>query len=114
MISRIKKLYRGFLNSSFNQYHYISVYVLLSILVASLGIMLDQCAAIDIIAYIQIWGIKLLNGGLFLGSYFGVIYFLRGIKYDVLNEIFVEHNISAGIWLGLLAPALAIVLTINS
>jgi Na+-transporting NADH:ubiquinone oxidoreductase subunit NqrB len=86
----------------------------LSFIIGGIGIAINQNNFMDIVAYIQVWGIKLLNGGLFLGSAFGTIYFLKGTTYDVLHEIFEEHNIAASIFVGMYLLALAIVLTINS
>ena len=56
----------------YNQYHYIFLYALISFIVAGFSIVMDTHQIADVVSYIQIWGIKLLNGGLFLGSGFGL------------------------------------------
>jgi len=41
--------------------------------------------------------IKMLKVAIFLVTTFGLVYFLRDTQYDVMREIFDEHNTSAAV-----------------
>lgn len=63
---------------------------------------------------LEILAIKLVNVALLTGTSLAFIKFTKGTKFDVLKEIFEEHNISAAIYIGLFVLALALAITVNS
>lgn len=51
-----------------------------------------------------------LNLSFFIVTFFGIQYFMAGTDVDIPNEIFVEHNSAAAIYMGLLSLALATII----
>ena len=49
---------------------------------------------------------KLFNAAVPMGLFLGFVYTLRGTAYDVLEEIFDQHNIAAAIFLYTIAEIL--------
>lgn len=63
---------------------------------------------------LQVTSVKFINVAMLLGTSSALVYFTRGTKYDVLKEIFDEHNIAAALWLGLLTLAISLACTVVS
>lgn len=54
--------------------------------------------------------VKVVSVSVFLALSVGLLYALRGIKYNVLAEVFDEDNIAGAIFTGLMMIALALVI----
>lgn len=63
---------------------------------------------------LQIVAVKGINAGLLLGLSAGFLKVLRGTKYDVIAEIFDQHNVAAAIFTVGYVIALALALTVTS
>lgn len=53
--------------------------------------------------------VKMVAVAIFMAVSVGLLYALRGIKYNVLAEVFDENNVAAGIFTGLILVAMALV-----
>lgn len=58
----------------------------------------------------EIVTLRLIYVAFLFAASFGVILSLRGTKFDVLNEIFVENNIAASVLVGAIFIATALVI----
>lgn len=81
------------------------------------------CAAAAVLGYfaqqltgdnLQIVAVKVINAALIMVIPSAFIHFLRGTKYDIYEEIFVQHNIAAAIFVGLAWLSFALGVTVNS
>lgn len=54
--------------------------------------------------------VKVVSVSVFLALSVGLIYALRGIKYNILAEVFDENNVAGAIFTGLMMIALALVI----
>lgn len=61
------------------------------------------------LALVDIVLVKVVSVAVFLSLTVGLLASLRGIKYNVLAEVFDEHNTAGAIFTGLLLIALALV-----
>lgn len=53
--------------------------------------------------------VKVVSVAVFMAAAVGLLYALRGIKYNVLSEVFDQDNSAGAIFVGLLLVALALV-----
>ena len=91
-----------------NHNHFAFVFALVAIGISYLATGFIVNPALEIVS------IKMTNAALLLTTFFGLLKFLKGTSYDVLKEVFEEHNSSAAILLSGLLLALAIAITVNS
>jgi len=64
------------------------------------------------LTYLQILSMALLKVAIYFISLSGFVKFLYKVKFDILEEIFIQHNTSAGVFLAGLAIGLAIVISV--
>lgn len=62
------------------------------------------------LALVDIVLVKVVSVAVFMSSTVGLLYALRGVKYNVLAEVFDQNNTAGAIFAGLLIVALALVL----
>lgn len=58
----------------------------------------------------EIVTLRLIYLGFLFAASFGVVLSLRGTRFDVLNEIFVENNVAAAVLVGAIFIAVALVI----
>lgn len=58
----------------------------------------------------EIVTLRLIYLAILFAAFFGVVMSLRGTEFDVLKEIFVEHNVAASVLVGAIIVALAVVI----
>ena len=63
---------------------------------------------------LQILSVKVTNAALLMGLSALFLKLLKGTKYDVVNEIFEQHNIAAAIFAIGYVGSLALAITVNS
>ena len=63
---------------------------------------------------LQIVAVKGINAALLLGLSAGFLKLLRGTKYDVVDEIFDQHNVAAAIFAIGYVLAIALAITVTS
>ncbi|MGE0156687.1 MAG: hypothetical protein AB7T17_06630 [Geobacter sp.] len=54
--------------------------------------------------------VKIVSVAVFMAAAVGLLYALRGVKYNVLAEVFDQNNTAGALFVGLLLVALALVL----
>jgi len=62
------------------------------------------------LALMDIVLVKVLSVAVFMSATVGLLYALRGVKYNVLAEVFDQNNTAGAVFTGLLLVALALVL----